>query len=159
MVGRAVIDFEVFFYAIYASNDTQYHSRSPFLRSVIYFCDSRRVWLSYEWQATALPNVGLTNPASIAFWLDSPSQDADRTNARHVVCFARSYAPHHPFSAIVRGDVPETGCVNSIELNYDAVKGRERIRLHFARNGSEWQKAACGEGEHSGSNALSLGAP
>jgi hypothetical protein len=52
---------------------------------------------------------------------------------------------------------PGSDCISTIEFDYDAAKGRERIRLHFDRSGSEWQSAACGKSESSRNNRLILG--
>jgi hypothetical protein len=38
---------------------------------------------------------------------------------------------------------PEAGCIHSVSINYVTAKGPERVRLAFARDGSDWQRSAC----------------
>jgi len=40
----------------------------------------------------------------------------------------------------------ETGCIRSVVLEYNTGKERERVKLHFSRSSSDWQKADCGHG-------------
>jgi hypothetical protein len=49
---------------------------------------------------------------------------------------------------------PGASCIHSVNLNYVTAKGPERVRLSFARDGSDWQRSACVSGEELKGRAL-----